>query len=89
MGGFEEEGKEEMNKWKERVLYMKAIRALPQKFVHKNTLVSVWDKKSVIVANPKYQPMIYLQSLGKWKKLKPQEVEADGHQRVNEIPIRN
>ena len=59
-----------MRKWPERVLYIRAIKALPERFVHIDTLLTVWDSDSVIVANPKYSPMIYLQRLGKWKKLK-------------------
>ena len=53
-----------MNMWKERKLYLKAIKALPDKFIDDDTRVATWDSERVIAANPKYNVMCYTEDTG-------------------------
>ena len=56
------------------VLYMKALRALSERWVHQETKMSIWDSKKVIVSNPNFPPMIY--EKGRWRRIKHREGRA-------------
>lgn len=51
-------------------LYYEAISKMPKRFIGDETTSTQWDRESVIIANPRYAPMIYTAKTGKWKTLK-------------------
>ena len=50
----------------DRVLYMKSIRKLEDKWIHKDTLLTQFENK-IIVANPNFPPMEFLN--GEWNEI--------------------
>lgn len=50
-------------------LYYEALSKIPKKFIDDDTRATIWDKEMVVMANPKYRPMIYTKKNG-WKLLK-------------------
>ena len=53
-----------------RIVYMKAIRSLDEKWVHQDTQITVWDETRAVVANQNFAPMIYDVATGKWEEIK-------------------
>lgn len=50
-------------------IHLESIRKLPERFVDEETHVAVISEESVIVANPKYAPMIYHLASKRWVRL--------------------
>jgi len=49
-------------------MYYKAIRAMPEEFVHDDTVVTEW-MGTIVAANPELEPIVYTD--GVWVKVQP------------------
>jgi len=61
----------------DRVLYLRSIRELPEKFIDQGTRLTLWQEDKVFAANPKYPPIKF--ENGKWSEIKI-ETKAVGEQ---------
>lgn len=68
---------------KTKKLYLQAIRALPEKWVDDETLITIWMSNVVVAANPKYAPIKY--SGGVWNEI---EIEAPQEEVETEKTLR-
>jgi len=53
-----------------RTLYLRAIQALPKKWIDEETRVCVYDDSKIMAANPKFIPMVFKKNKGKWENIK-------------------
>ena len=62
-----------------QVLYMNSIRALPEEYIHKETRITEWTDRTVVVTNSNLPPMVFREENG-WKKINnaPSEVSING-----------
>jgi hypothetical protein len=54
-------------------LYYEALSKIPKKFIDEQTYSCDWKTEHaiiILIANPKYEPMVYVASIGKWRKLR-------------------
>lgn len=50
-------------------IYFEALSKIPKKFIHDDTRATITPTGCPVIANPKFEPMIYNRKTG-WQKLK-------------------
>lgn len=52
-------------------LYFESLKNIPEKFIDEETLCATYSNDRVILANPKFNPMVYSSRTKVWEDLDP------------------